>query len=216
MISETKINQLTDRVGKVEEVMEQQKNQVLANSQDNTHLKRGERALQDKLEFLENNMRRNNIRVLGVPEGPEGADLKGYLESLIKDAMPGLAYLKLEDDIQRIHRDPFKKNVGRKSPRRILVNFATYSIKERILSEALKVGNFVKDDWSFRIRSDVSRATLDRQWELGKLIQELRSLGATVQLRFPAALRIMWQNKTHNIREPEEVKAFIEQIKSSQ
>ncbi|KAJ1106799.1 hypothetical protein NDU88_004197 [Pleurodeles waltl] len=114
---ETKINQLTDGVGMVEEAMEQQKNQVLANSQDIAYLKRGERAMQDKLEFLENNMRRNNIRVLGVPEGAEGADLKGYLILLIKEAMPGLAHLKLEDDIQRIHRDPFKKNPGRKCSR---------------------------------------------------------------------------------------------------
>ncbi|KAJ1203851.1 hypothetical protein NDU88_007632 [Pleurodeles waltl] len=215
-VLESKINLLTDRLGKLEAVVEAHEERVLAQSKDILQLKRGEKMLQDKLETLENNTRRNNIRLLGVPEGLEGEDIKGYVIALIKEVLPNIVGINLDEDIQRVHRDPFKKNPGRKNPRRILINFNTYSIKERILSEALKVGAFSKGDWSFRIRSDVSKATLDRQWELGNFMRDLRALGATVQLRFPAALRIMWKNKMYNMRDPGEVSAFIDQIKASQ
>ncbi|KAJ1203581.1 hypothetical protein NDU88_007366 [Pleurodeles waltl] len=214
-VLESKINLLSDRLGKLEAVVEAQEERLLVQSKDISQLKRGEKMLQDKLESLENNMRRNNIRLLGVPEGLEGEDFKTYVIALIKETIPNIAMLNLEEDIQRVHRDPFKKNPGRKNPRRILINFSTYTTKERILSEALKVGAFSKGEWSFCIRSDVSKVTLDRQWELGNFMRELRSLGATVQLRFPSALLIMWKNKMYNMRDPGEVSAFIEQIKAS-
>ncbi|KAJ1097950.1 hypothetical protein NDU88_003066 [Pleurodeles waltl] len=215
-VLESKINLLTDRLGKLEAVVEDQEERLSVHTKDISQLKFGEKILQDKLESLENNMRRNNIRLLGVPEGLEGEDIKGYVISLIRESIPSLAFLNLEEDIQRVHRDPFRKNPGRKNPRRILINFATYTIKEKILSEAIKAGTFSKGDWSLRVILDVSRAMLDRQWELGNFMQELRSLGATVQLRFPAALRIMWRNKMYNMRDPGEVRTFIEQIKVSQ
>ncbi|KAJ1090530.1 hypothetical protein NDU88_003662 [Pleurodeles waltl] len=124
-VLESKINLLSDRLGKLEAVVEAHEERVLAQSKDILQLKRGEKLLQDKLEVLENNMRRNNIRLLGVPEGLEGENIKSYVISLIREVLPSMVGINLEEDIQRVHRDPFKKNPGRKTPRRILINFNT-------------------------------------------------------------------------------------------
>ncbi|KAJ1210751.1 hypothetical protein NDU88_006113 [Pleurodeles waltl] len=149
-----------------------------------------------KLELMKNNMRRNNLRFPKVPEGLEGGDLKSLVVRLIK---PGVQIEDEEEnlarDIQRVHRNPFRKPPNRVKPRKILVNFHTYAIKERILVAALNKKSLTAEGVNFEIRSDLSSVMLNKQWELGKIIDVLKRLGATAQLKFPASLRVMANNK---------------------
>ncbi|KAJ1136406.1 hypothetical protein NDU88_002823 [Pleurodeles waltl] len=102
-------------------------------------LKMEEDRVQLKLQLMENNLRRNNLRFLNVPEGLKGGDVKGLLVRLIKQGV------QVDDtkediarDIQRVHRDPFRKNTNGDKPRKILVCFHMYAIKKCILAAALK------------------------------------------------------------------------------
>ncbi|KAJ1190576.1 hypothetical protein NDU88_007314 [Pleurodeles waltl] len=153
---------------------------------------------------MENRMRRNNLRLLKVPEELEKGDPKGLVVCLIKQ---GTQIEEEEEvllkDIQRVHRDPFRKTTNRDKPRKILVYFHTYAIKERILSMALKNKIVSAEGIDFEIRSDLSTTTLNRQWERGKRIDILKRLGATAQLKFPAALKVMANNKMYIFREIE-------------
>ena len=72
--------------------------------------------------------------------------------------------------------------------------------------------SWVAEDFSFIIRSYIARETEQRQWELGKRLELLRTNGAKAQLKFPASLRVVWNNKTYNYRNPENVDCLIEQI----
>ncbi|KAJ1203713.1 hypothetical protein NDU88_007494 [Pleurodeles waltl] len=133
----------------------------------------------ERLEALENNARRNNIKIMNVPEGVEGDNIKMFVVGLLSQ---GGVWEGPEDflsqDIQRVHRDPFRRSPGATKPRRILVNFLTYAMKGKILSTALKTVTLSANGVSFEVRSDVSRMTSNRQWELGKRLDEIRKLGA--------------------------------------
>ncbi|XP_078509341.1 uncharacterized protein LOC144769198 [Lissotriton helveticus] len=61
-------------------------------------------------------------------------------------------------------------------PRKILVNFLTYTLKKKILNLALNAKSLKGPDFQFDIRSDLSKTTLDRQWEWAK-DGKIQSLG---------------------------------------
>ncbi|KAJ1186846.1 hypothetical protein NDU88_003626 [Pleurodeles waltl] len=157
------------RTQALEESMEMVKEELSKNKEEIKFLKESENSLQDKLEHLENSLRRNNRRILKVSEGAEGDDLKKYVVSFIKKSMPiEESEAEIIKDIQRIHKDPFRKDSKREKPRKILVNFQTYQLKEKILAKALGLGSLKVEEFSFEIRSDLSSMMLNRQWQLGK------------------------------------------------
>ncbi|KAJ1081274.1 hypothetical protein NDU88_001456 [Pleurodeles waltl] len=138
-ILETKFDLLARRTQFLEETVESLKEDVVQIKQDLRESRACEQDLQDKLERLENAARRNNLRILNIPEGVEGNDIKAYFTSLIKNS------LQLEEteqdiasDIQRIHRNPFRRDSGRKKPQKVLINFLNYALKGKILLKALK------------------------------------------------------------------------------
>ncbi|KAJ1156162.1 hypothetical protein NDU88_008886 [Pleurodeles waltl] len=180
----------------LEESVETMREDLRRNKEESQQLKGTEWDLQEKLKYLENNSRRNNLRILNVLEEVEGSDLKRYLVSLIKKVIPlDETEDQIFNDIQRVHCDPFRRNLSIKKPQRILENFQTYSLKEKVLGKALDLGSLETGGIKFEIRSDLSRATLNRQWELGKRLEELKNLGAEARLKFPANLRVMFNNK---------------------
>ncbi|KAJ1178580.1 hypothetical protein NDU88_003825 [Pleurodeles waltl] len=114
-ILETKFDLLAKRMQFLEETVESLKEDVVQIKHDLRESRACEQDLQDKLERLENAARRNNLRILNIPAGVKGNDIKSYFASLIKNT------LQLEEteqdiaaDIQRIHRDPFRRDPGRK------------------------------------------------------------------------------------------------------
>ncbi|KAJ1107974.1 hypothetical protein NDU88_005359 [Pleurodeles waltl] len=208
-----KIDELAGRTAALEEEVGDLRTAVERNKVEIQSLRTGEESILLKLESLENNQRRNNLRFLKVPEGMEGGDLKGFVVRLIKQEV------QVEDteeaiarDIKRVHRDPFQKLPNKDKPRKILVCFQTYAIKERILSAALKKRLLTVEGTNFEIRSDLSSVTLNKQWELGRRIEVLKRLGATAQLKFPATLKVMANNKMYNFRDCKEVDELIKTL----
>jgi hypothetical protein len=95
-------------------------------------------AVQEKVDDLEGRSRRNNIRIVGIPEGAEfgyedGVNMERFAESLV---MNGLHLKLTEDAVQRAHR------VGPKKPsktRDIMVYFLRFKDKEMVRKEAPRV-----------------------------------------------------------------------------
>ncbi|KAJ1110370.1 hypothetical protein NDU88_007722 [Pleurodeles waltl] len=167
-----KLDDLAERTADLEVEVRVLRRATEENREAIQDLETGEERVQLKLESMENNLRRNRLRFLKVPEGLEGGDLKRLVIRLIKQ---GVQVDDTEEDkakdIQRVHRDPFRKNPNRDKPRKILVCFHMYAIKERILASASKKKPLTVEDTSFDIRSDLSSVTLNKQWELGKRIE---------------------------------------------
>ena len=82
--------------------------------------------LRDKLEDMENRNRRNNLRVVGVPEGKESGDMAVFVQKLLTSV------LGWEDDAQPpeidpAHRAPIPRPNPGERPRTILVCFLIHS-----------------------------------------------------------------------------------------
>ncbi|KAJ1082276.1 hypothetical protein NDU88_002444, partial [Pleurodeles waltl] len=154
--------------------------------------------------------RRNNLRFLRVPKGWKKSDLKGFMVRLIKQEVNvEKSEVDIAKDIQRVHRVPAKMPSNRDRPRKILVSFQTYSLKEHILALALKKKSLSVNGSPFEIWSDLASVTLNKQWELGKRIDMLKKLGATAQLKCPASFRVIVNNKMYYFTDWKEVDELI-------
>ena len=104
-----------------------------------------------KAECLENQSRRNNIRIKGIAEGEK--ETWDEVESKVKDAIK--AKLDLDIDIERAHRVERRKKKGRANanePRTILCRLRDWKQREQVLRKARKekpVGLHVSEDVAF-------------------------------------------------------------------
>ncbi|KAJ1195264.1 hypothetical protein NDU88_004545 [Pleurodeles waltl] len=64
------------------------------------------RSLRAKVTDLEDRSRRDNIRLLGIPECKEGSDIKTFLQSLVPDLF-GIGFSP-PPEFQRVHQNPIK------------------------------------------------------------------------------------------------------------
>lgn len=88
-------------------------------------------------EDMENRLRRNNIRVYGIPEDEEkDVDMIQFVTELFRTS------LKLQEDLnirlERAHRATISKPKGTAPPRSIIIRFLDFSVKQVVLQQAWK------------------------------------------------------------------------------
>ena len=81
-------------------------------------------------------MKRNNIRIIGIPEGEEEEQgIENLFEKLMMENFPNLRRQKVTQ-IQETERVPSKRNPTRPTARHIIVKMAKFQDQERILKAA--------------------------------------------------------------------------------
>ena len=125
------------------------------------------RTQDSKLEYLENQSRRNNIRVSGIPESPN--ETWDVAETKVKQAIQ--EQLGIEVDIERAHRverrnrDRNSQDTQQGKPRTIVCKLRCWKQREAVLKKARKS----KPSGLF-ISEDLALATLQRRvGQVGKL-----------------------------------------------
>ncbi|KAJ1188168.1 hypothetical protein NDU88_004932 [Pleurodeles waltl] len=176
-----------------------------------------EKELEDtqwKLTDLEDRLRRNNLRVLGVPEGLEGSDTHSFMVALFKEAFPDLHQWDWDREIQRAHRFPFSK-VGSNSeggsgrPRAILISLLNYQARQAIYDRARPNSRSKAKGCEFFVRPDFCHSTVEKRWRLRQLIQPLQNKGAQAFLLNPAKLKVVIDNKTQYFTSEVKARAFM-------
>lgn len=124
---------LSEAEGRISTVEDQQS----SHSSEITELQSLVHTLVNKVDDAENRQQRNNIRIVGLPEGEEGSHPAIFAESLFKNV------LKLPDMpptyvVERAHRVPTGRHPEGAPPRPFLVRFLNYRDRDMILAEARK------------------------------------------------------------------------------
>uniref|UniRef100_H3AP84 L1 transposable element RRM domain-containing protein n=1 Tax=Latimeria chalumnae TaxID=7897 RepID=H3AP84_LATCH len=158
----------------------------------------------DKIQDLENRSRRNNIRVLGIPEGIEGNGVSGpaLLLTVLRDCLP----LESADaiEVERAHRTLGPRPPPDQRPRPIIARFLRFQDRERILRLAREAGELRWRGRSIMIFPDMSRELAVQR----KLFMPERhccmALGLRYALQYPATLRVTIAGKQQRFDDPEE------------
>ena len=115
---------------------------------------------EERLKNLQNNFKRSNIQILGVPEG-EGEDQE--FENLFEKMMENFPNLVKEIDFQEVqeaHRVPKKLGPKKTTPRHIIITLPKIKEKERILKAARGKETVNYKGVPIRLSADFSKETL--------------------------------------------------------
>ena len=85
---------------------------------------------------MQDNMKRNNICIIGTPEGEEEEQgIQNLFEKVMMENFPNLRREKVTQ-IQESQRVPIKRNPKKPTARHIIIKMAKFQHKERILKAA--------------------------------------------------------------------------------
>ena len=94
---------------------------------------------------MQDNMKRNNICIIGIPEGEEEEQgIENLFEKVMMENFPNLMREKVTQ-IQETQRVPSKRTPKRPTSRHIIIKMAKFQDKERILkAEREKQGSNIQ------------------------------------------------------------------------
>ena len=129
--------------------------------------------LNEKHNYLEDASRRQNVRIFGIPENPEGVPPETWEQTAEKVQDLLKKELGIEDaPLDRAHRVGELKDRHRQ-PRAIVARFQRYADRDNTLRNAHKLANYrTTDDKKVSIREDLCKASLQkRKDKMSDLIQ---------------------------------------------
>ncbi|KAM9336985.1 uncharacterized protein ABDE67_020023 [Symphorus nematophorus] len=180
--------ELLEKVESVEEQVLDQENRLSGLEKAVSDLKKENSALKLKVDDLEGRSRRNNIKIIGIPEQEEGGKPTEFVEALIPKLL-GEDNFQSSVVIDRAHRTLRPPPPEGARPRAIIARVHFYREKELILRlrrarELVYKGNKVL------IFPDYTPEVMRQRREYSEALRALRELKVEHSLLFPARLRI--------------------------
>ena len=137
-------------------------------------------AVDDKMEYLENTSRRNNIKVIGIVESPNFIESWDESETIVKDKIKSLLSITEDLEIERAHRVGRPKEYHTRAdgskikarPRPIVVKFLSWKQKEPVVRKAREV-----TPPEVKFLADLSQRSLKRRQDLVPKLLEARRNG---------------------------------------
>ncbi|XP_072453534.1 uncharacterized protein [Notamacropus eugenii] len=158
---------------------------------------------------LENRIRRDNVKILGLPENhDQKKSLDIIFHEIIKENCPEILEPEGKINIQGIRRTPHERDPKRETPRNIVAKFQNSQVKEKILQAARKK-QFKYCGNTIRITQDLAPSTLRDRREWNKIFQKSKELGLKPRITYPAKLSIILQEKKWSFNEIEDFQIFL-------
>ncbi|KAF6094932.1 hypothetical protein HJG60_011995 [Phyllostomus discolor] len=111
---------------------------------------------------MQDNMKHNNIHIIGIPEGEEEQRIENLFEKIVMGKFPNLMREKVTQ-IQETQGVPIKRNPKRPTSRHIIIKMAKFQDKGRILKAAREKQEVTYKGAQIRLAAD-----LTSQWKRPK------------------------------------------------
>lgn len=164
-----------------------------------------------KLEDLENRSRRNNVRVIGIPEGTEGNHPSAFIEALLLEVFGEQSFTR-KPQVDRAHRSLAPPPKPNQAPRPFIVRMHHYQMRELILRLAWEKGQVFYKGSRIHFFPDVSAEVAKRRAAFNQVKAQLRGAGIEFGLLFPARLRINHDEARHFFDCPQKALEFVRGI----
>lgn len=145
--------------------------------------------LEAKAEDSENRNRRNNLRIIGLPEGSEGSDTSAYTERLLRSLFPQAAFSP-HFAVERAHRMPPTRGPPGTPPRTFIFRLLNFRDRDLILREARKMADIRHEATRLMFFPDFSADTQRQRKSFDAVKQALRAKAIRYSMLFPARLRV--------------------------
>uniref|UniRef100_H2ZT81 L1 transposable element RRM domain-containing protein n=1 Tax=Latimeria chalumnae TaxID=7897 RepID=H2ZT81_LATCH len=202
------------KMGRLGEVTEDHEARLIRVEGELAHQSRYAGDLWDRVQDLENRSRRNNIRVIGVPENVEGNGVSGptMLLKILQDCLPLGESDSIE--VERAHRTRGLKPPPDQCPRPIIARLLHFQDRERILELAREAGEIYWWWWwgGIMIFPDMSRELAAQKKRFTPARRRCMELGLRYALQYPAVLRVTVESRMYRFDDPEEALKKLNEI----
>ncbi len=171
-----------DRVDSVQAAAREDKRTV-------TDLKDQLERLTEKMTDMEDRCRRNNVRLVGLPEGMEGPDAAVFLRANLSKWIPSLRGRDIE--IDRAHR-VYDGGRGSDRPRTLIFRVLRWHDRSDILKGARQAYpvKCAQNNVTLLFFPDFSPATAIRRKAFGPVLKKMTALGLQPFLIYPAVIKL--------------------------
>lgn len=158
---------------------------------------------------LESRSRRNNIRIIGLPESIEGPRPTSFFAELLAEVL-GDQILQSPPELDRAHRTLNAKPQPGSRPRPVIIRLHRYQTKELIIREARKRrGKLQYQGTPIQIFEDYTPEVAAERAKYRAVMADLYNLALRPALLFPARLQITLESGAKKrFSSPEEAAAF--------
>lgn len=156
-------------------------------------LQKDNEQLKLKVSDLEGRSRRQNVRIIGLPESIEGPRPTKFFSKLLADVF-GTDVLASPPELDRAHRSLAPKPAPGGKPRPVILRFHRFQVKDLVICEARKRGTLYYKSHPIRLFDDYSPDVLKQCAEYRGPMAELYKRGYKPALLYPARLRITLPN----------------------
>lgn len=168
------------------------------------------RDIQRHMEDLDNRGRRHNIRVRGIPESVENAQITKATIAIFNDLLGRPPETPIE--FERLHRALRPRGRESDPPRDVICCLINFQLKEEILHRARDRHSLLYQGAEIKLFQDLSPITLQNRRDLRPLLDLLRTKGIQYRWKFPFCLSASFQGRTANLRLPEDLPGFCEAL----
>ena len=156
---------------------------------------------------MQDNMKHNNIHIVGIPEEEEEQGIENLFEKVMLENFPNLMREKVTQ-IQETQRVPIKRNPKRPTSRHTIVKMAKFQHKERILKEAREKQELIYKGAPIRLVADFSMETLQARREWQAIFQVMKTRGLQPRLIYPAKLSIKTEGQIRSFLDKRSLKEY--------
>uniref|UniRef100_H3A9T6 L1 transposable element RRM domain-containing protein n=1 Tax=Latimeria chalumnae TaxID=7897 RepID=H3A9T6_LATCH len=169
-------------------------------------LKRQITILRDRIDDQENRGRRNNLRLLGFPEGLEQNNLIKFLDETLPQilGLPETTSL----DIEQAHRSLGPRPTAGQRPRPFIIKLLHYQTRELLLKAAWDMKSPTWEGQKILIFPDISKNLQEKCKLFLPIKKQLQLRGIKYGIFYPATLKITYQGTTESFTSPEEAAKY--------
>ena len=133
----SRLDEAEDRISELEDKVEK-------NTQKEQEKEQRLRKNEEGLREMQDNMKRNNIHIIGIPEGEEEEQgIENLFEKVIMENFPNLMREKITQ-IQEAQRVPLKRNPKRPTSRHIIIETSNFHVRENLKGSKGEKGSNVQ------------------------------------------------------------------------
>ncbi len=173
-----------------------------------TDLKDQLERLTEKMTDMEDRCRRNNVRLVGLPEGMEGPDAAVFLRANLSKWIPSLRGRDIE--IDRAHR-VYDGGRGSDRPRTLIFRVLRWHDRSDILKGARQAYpvKCAQNNVTLLFFPDFSPATAIRRKAFGPVLKKMTALGLQPFLIYPAVIKLRHKGEQRSFDSPQKAEDFI-------
>ncbi len=160
---------------------------------------------------IEDRSRRNNVRLVGLPEGAEVSNTAGFLRVNLSKWIPSLKGRDIE--IDQAHR-VYDGGRGSDRPRTLIFRVLRWHDRSEILKGARQAYpvKCAHDNVTLLFFPDFSPATMIRRKAFNPVLKKMTALGLQPFLIYPVVIKLRHKGEQMSFHSPQKAEDFISSL----